>query len=279
MALLASTTSVFGQQLRQWRLRAKLSQIDLAAQAGSTPRYISFIETGRSRPGRDLIFRLAEALNIPLSERNSLLVAAGLPPHYANHSLNDEALKPVKMVLERVLQSHEPYPAWVVGRGLRFLAANQAAEGIFPGMCMLAPDAIVDFWFGPSEFRQLVENWQDVVWAGLASLRRELVKYPTDELVAIVERIEGHLKAVPRPEANALPDFPVICPRFCFDGKVVRTISTVMRFDTAIDITAADLRVELMFPADIESANFFTQKITRNRSATGKIHTNSDLLH
>lgn len=251
--------SPFGQQLRHWRARAGLSQLALAAQAGTTPRHLSFVETGRSRPGVDLVQRLAAALDVPIRERNALLVAAGLPGTYPSFALEDDAMKPVRRVLERILVSHEPYPAWVASRGFRFISSNRAAESIFPGMCALEPEAIVDLWFGPSPFRELVENWQDVVWAGVAVLRREAARASDSRLNELVYRAESHLKVIPPPEPDARPELPVICPRLNIQGRRVRTISTVMRFDTAVEVTASELRVELMFPADDDSDAFFRE--------------------
>ena len=171
--------------------------------------------------------------------------------------LEDEAMKPIQRVLDRVLASHEPYPAWVGSRGFRFLSSNRAAEALFPGMCAMSPEAIVELWFGPGPFRQMVENWQDVVWAGVAALRREAVRASDPALTALLRRAEAHARAIPAPEHDARPELPVICPRLNIGGRRVRTISTVMRFDTAIEVTASELRVELMFPADDDSELFF----------------------
>lgn len=244
-----------------------MSQLALAAQAGTTPRHLSFIETGRSRPGFDLVLRLASALDVPLRERNTLLVAAGLPATYPSFALEEEAMKPVRRVLDRILASHEPYPAWVGSRGFRFLSSNRAAEALFPGMCALTPEAIVDLWFGPGPFRDVVENWQDVLWAGIAALRRETARSPDSALHDLLRRAESHAKTLPPPEPDARPDLPVICPRLNLGGRRIRTISTVMRFDTAIEVTASELRVELMFPADDESEAFFHE--LRRAAAAG----------
>jgi transcriptional regulator with XRE-family HTH domain len=251
--------SVFGQQLRHWRHRSGLSQLDLAVAAGTTPRHISFLETGRSRPGRDIILRFCGVLDLPVRERNALLISAGLPPAFHARDLADEAMRPVKFVLDQVLQRHEPYPASVVGRGMQFLASNRAAETLFPAMCSLEPEQIVDLWFGPGPFREIVENWVDVVWAGGAALRREASRFGDPRLEQLVRRAEAHARAMPAPEPDVLLDVPVICPRLRVDGRTVRTISTVMRFDTAVDVTASELRVELMFPADGDSDGFFKQ--------------------
>jgi transcriptional regulator with XRE-family HTH domain len=256
-----ATPSAFGQQLRHWRAKAGLSQLELAAQAGTTPRHLSFVETGRSRPGAELVLRLATALDVPIRERNALLVAAGLPPAYPAFSLEDDAMKPIQRVLDLILAAHEPYPAWVGSRGFRFISANQAAEALFPGMCAMSPEAIVDLWFGPGQFRDVVENWQDVVWAGIAALRREAVRASEPSLTDLLRRAEVHARSIPAPEPDARPELPVICPRFRIAGRRVRTISTVMRFDTAIEVTASELRVELMFPADDESDRFFRELV------------------
>lgn len=252
-----ATLSPFGQQLRHWRNRAGKSQLALASEAGTTPRHLSFVETGRSRPGAELVLRLAAALDIPIRERNALLTSAGLPPSYPAFALEDEAMKPIRRVLDRILATHEPYPAWVSSRGFRFLSSNRAAEALFPGMCSMSPDAIVELWFGPGPFRDLVENWQDVVWAGVAALRRETVRASDPALMELLRRAETHARAIPAPELDAHPELPVICPRLHIGGRRVRTISTVMRFDTAIEVTASELRVELMFPADDDSERFF----------------------
>jgi transcriptional regulator with XRE-family HTH domain len=249
--------SPFGQQLRHWRTRAGKSQLELAGEAGTTPRHLSFVETGRSRPGSELVLRLATALDIPIRERNALLVAAGLPPSFPAFALEDDAMKPIQRVLDRILASHEPYPAWVGSRGFRFLSSNRAAEALFPGMCSMSPEAIVELWFGPGPFRDLVENWQDVVWAGVSVLRREAARASDPALTKLLHRAETHARAIPPPERDARPELPVICPRLNIGGRRVRTISTVMRFDTAIEVTASELRVELMFPADDESDVFF----------------------
>lgn len=238
-----------------------MSQLELASKASTTPRHLSFIETGRSRPGAELVLRLASALDVPIRERNALLVAAGLPAAYPALALDDDAMSSVRRVLDRILASHEPYPAWVGSRGFRFISSNRAAEALFPGMCALSPEAIVDLWFGPGPFRELVENWQDVVWAGVAALRREAARASDPGLAELVRRVESHAKTVPAPERDARPELPVICPRLNIGGRRVRTISTVMRFDTAIEVTASELRVELMFPADDESEAYFREVV------------------
>lgn len=202
------------------------------------------------------MLRIASALDVPLEARNELLVLAGLPPQFPVRALDDDAMRPVASVLDRLLTSHEPYPAWVFERALRPLRANTAAERLFPGLTEMSPEAIVDLWFGPGPFREVVTNWQEVVLAGVDALERDAAHASDPELEALARRARAH--AGSRDLASKAPgSFPVVCPHFAFGGRSVRTISAVMRFDTAVEITASRLRVELMFPADDPSAAFF----------------------
>lgn len=258
----ARATSPFGDQLRHWRQRAGMSQLALANGAETTARHLSFIETGRSRPGRELVLRLAAALDLPLAERNALLVSAGLAPQFTARALSDAAMRPITLVLDKVLAAHEPYPAWVYARGLQAIRANAAADALFPGLCMMSPESIIELWFAPGPFRELVENWADVVRAGVDSLRREARRSSDAKLLALLRLAETRARDLPPASDSIDAELAVACPRFRIDGRTVRTISTVMRFDTALDVTAADLRVELMFPADDESEAFFRSRAT-----------------
>lgn len=252
-----ASTTTFGRQLRAWRARSGLTQLQLAAEAGTTPRHVSFVETGRSRPGRELVLRLARVLDVPVRERNALLQAAGLAPAYPELSLEDDELSPVRQALEKILQAHEPYPAWVMGRGLRFLRSNAAAERLLPGMCELTPEAAVDVWFGDGPQRALVENWAEVAAVGLFRLRQQVERTADPELQALLERAQGHVRRVELPDPSAIRGFPVIGITLRIGERRVRTFTTVLQFDNAVEVTASELRVEMMFPADAASDAFF----------------------
>lgn len=251
------STSPFGSQLRAWRSRSGVSQMELALRAQTTPRYISFIETGRSRPGRDMVLRLGSALDIPLQEQNKLLVLAGLNPVFPHTSFEDPAMHPLHFVVERILEQHEPFPAWVIIQGWRFVRANRGAERLFPGLCSTPPEVMIDRWFGPGPFRDQLDNFAEVAWVGLASLRREALRSQDSNLLKLLSRAEAHTANLPKPAYPNTFDLPVVCPRFRFGDQIIRTISSVMRFDTAIEVTTAELKVELMFPADEVSEGFF----------------------
>lgn len=260
----AGSTSPFGRRLRRWRSVRGVSQLDVATAAGTTARHLSFVETGRSRPGRDLVLRLCEVLEVPLAERNSLLIAAGLPAAYPQHRLGSGELAAVDGVLSQVLSRHEPFPAWVVRRPFTFLRANRAAEALFPGLVTMTPEQVVDLWFGPGPFRDSVQNWPEVLRAGLAALRRDAITTDDQQAFALLRRAEaaattgaglGH-----RLPSEPVGDSPVVCPIFTVDGQTVRTISVVMSFETAVEVTTSQLRVELMFPADEGAEAFFSAK-------------------
>lgn len=246
--------SPFGQRLREWRRRRGMTQLELAYAAESTPRYVSFLETGRARPGRDVVVRLAAALRLLPRERNGLLVAAGLAAEHSEHALDDAEMEPVRRVISHLLRHHEPFPAWCLRRGFRLLEANQAAERLFPGMTALSPEQMVDFSFGPdSPMRSVVDNWEEVTHAALEVLQREVLVGHHRELESLLERATRHMRGRTPPRPSAVP---VVCPVFRFGDTTLRTISTVMRFDAASDVTASELKVELAFPADEASERF-----------------------
>jgi len=253
----AAQVSPFGRHVRHWRAIRRMSQLDLAIAAGTTARHLSFIETGRSRPGKDLILRIGDALDLSLPDRNILFTAAGLPPAFPAHDLDSQALEPLGRVLDKVLRRHEPYPAWVVRQPFIFVRANAAADAFFPGLTQLSAGQLIDFWFGPGPFRDTVMNWPEVMQAGLTTLRRAAADTGDSEVTRLLRQAQAHAQdRLATPEVPA-GSFPVICPVFEFDGQIVRTISAVMRFDTAVEVTTSQLRIELMFPADEAADAYF----------------------
>lgn len=245
-----SELSNIGIHLRQHRKRRGMSQLSLAIAAESTSRYISFIETGRARPGREVVLRLSESLNLTPRESNELLIAAGLPILFADTSLTDDEMEPVRKVIERVLHKHDPFPAWAIGPGLRFLDSNEAAEKVFPGMVGMEPSQLIDLWCSPSEAMPEAQRAY-IVQQTLQGLKHEAFYHPHPEIPALVKQIETYAA-----EFNELPliaDSAVMCPSIMVEGQEIRTLSTVMRFDKVVNVTMSEIRVELVFPADEES--------------------------
>jgi transcriptional regulator with XRE-family HTH domain len=247
--------SPFGKQLRTWRKQRGLSQLELAALAETTPRHVSFIETGRSRPGRELVLRIAACMNLPVRERNRLLASAGLPSAYAERDLDEHEMRPFRVAVEAILLHHEPYPACAIDGLGRVQLTNAGFRALWPGAEHATPEQAIDAFFGPGPMREMIENWAEVAWAHLDSRRYEAERTGDPRLLELVERSLQHLQGVARPAVQA--STPVVCPRFRIGDQVVRTFTTVMRFEHAHEITLNELRVELIFPVDEVGDAFF----------------------
>jgi transcriptional regulator with XRE-family HTH domain len=248
--------SPFGTLLRRWRRQRGTSQLRLAGDAGTSARHVSFIETGRSRPREGLVLRLADALDVPLRERNDLLRAAGLSPLYPERALADDELRPFRRIVEQLLMQQEPFPAIVIDRYWNVVDSNRAGKlflGLGPGGD--TPNA-VELLLAPGGWREMLENFAEVAWGLAYRLRREAAEAGSDpELETLVRRAEAWLERVPRPVPDASD--AIVCPRVRVGDQVLSTISTIARFGTARDVTIDELRVELMFPADDVTAAFF----------------------
>jgi transcriptional regulator with XRE-family HTH domain len=250
----------FGDLLRHWRAVRRVSQLELASAAGTTPRYVSFVETGRSSPSREMVLRLALALDVPLRERNGMLLAAGFAPAYSMAPLGGDQLDRIDVALSSMLSQHEPFPAVVMDRGWTVLRANDGAARLFG--TLLAPDPVPEranvlrLMIEPGPVRDAVRNWAEVVPALLERARREAVGGVFDQATA---RLVQELRD--RPEVAALhpaavrsqSPVPVIDVRFTVGGVDVDFFSVVSTIGTPVDVTAQELRVEAFFPADASS--------------------------
>jgi transcriptional regulator with XRE-family HTH domain len=246
-----------GELLRYWRRLRGKSQLDLAIDAMTTPRYVSFVETGRSQPSRQMVVRLARALDIPLRERNGLLLAAGYAPLYAAGALDAPELELVQAALTSMLAQHEPFPAVVMDRAWNVLQANGGAERLFGGLCapdpLPAPANVLELMIEPGPVRDAVLNWDAVVSGLLERSRREAVGGVLDaESIARIERLRSRpdVAAVLSDAAAATPAVPVIDVRFAFETKDLSFFSVVSTIGTPTDITAQELRLEAFFPSD-----------------------------
>jgi transcriptional regulator with XRE-family HTH domain len=258
--------SGFGDLVRYWRRVRAMSQLDLAAAASTTPRYMSFVETGRSQPSREMVLRVAAALDVPLRDRNGLLVAAGFAPIYPEHDLDNPVIDCVMAALDRVLQQHAPYPAVVMNRRWDVVRVNPGAAHLFAGLC--APDPVPDpanvlrLMLEPGPVRAAVENWNEVAPSLLERARREAVGGVLDLATAdLVHRLRtgadaAVFAAAPR---SIAPLVPVIDVQFNYDDTTLRWFSIVSTIGTPVDITAQELRLEAFFPSDDDTAAIWCQ--------------------
>jgi transcriptional regulator with XRE-family HTH domain len=247
----------FGDLLRYWRGVRRKSQLDLASDAMTTPRYVSFVETGRSQPSRQMVVRLARALDVPLRERNGLLLAAGYAPLYSGEPLDGPQLARVDAALTAMLDQHEPFPAVVMDRRWDVLRTNRGAGDLFgrlfAGEPPPEPANVLLLFIEPGPVRDRVLN-ADAVTAGLLErARREAVAGVLDpdtaDLVDRLRRRPEVAAALTDPDASA-PAAPVVDVRFLVDGTTLAFFSVVSSLGTPTDVTAQELRVEAFFPSD-----------------------------
>jgi transcriptional regulator with XRE-family HTH domain len=251
-----STLSEFGSLLRYWREVRRTSQLELASEAGTTPRHVSFVETGRAQPSRHMVLRLARALDVPLRERNDLLLAAGYAPVYTLAALDSPELARVDTALRSILERHDPLPAIVIDRGWNVLRANDGAATLFA--TVLAPDPVphdanvLRLVVEPGRVRDSLRNWKDAIPALLDRARREAVGGVLDPATeALLRELRARpevaeLLAAPQPRAGA----PVIDIQFAVAGREVGFFSVVSTIGTPIDVTAQEIRIETFFPSD-----------------------------
>lgn len=251
-------SATVGDLLREWRAVRRHSQLELASHAGSTPRYISFIETGRARPSREMVVRLAEALDVPLRERNDLLLAAGYAPLYRAEPLSNGNLAKVDRALDAMLDRHDPLPALVLDRRWDIVRMNSGAERLFRAVGapdpLPSPANVLRAFIEDTPLRAAVVNTTEVAAALVDRARREAVSGVLDPATAaLVAELSG-LAAGSAARMPATPASPVLDVQFRIAERDLRFFSVVSTIGTAIDVTAQELRVESFFPSDDETA-------------------------
>jgi transcriptional regulator with XRE-family HTH domain len=250
-----------GIALREWRSVRHISQFALALDADISQRHLSFIESGRARPSRQMVLRLAEALDLPLRARNDLLGAAGFAPVYPERPLGAADLEHAREALERILTHHEPYPSLVLDRSWNIVLRNAAAGRIIArsideaSMARRSPDGRLNFlrmYFDPEGMRTHVRSWERTGPILIARLRREAAAYPGSPSEALLRELLPHAppSRLPDGDATLAPTVPL---EIELDGAVLRLFNTLTTFGTPQDVTLQELRIEMSFPADGES--------------------------
>jgi len=261
MGVASRVTSPVGRLLQHWRLTRRKSQLALSLEAGVSSRHLSFVESGRSNPSREMVLTLAGALAVPLRERNALLVAAGYAPLYPESALEAPHMAQVRKALIRILGQQEPYPAVVMDRHWNLLMTNRAASRLF-GLLLGGRGAaargggaanVLRLIFDPDALRPWVANWERVAEALVQRVHREAVGGVPDEGTArLLQELLAQPGVPPRwrtpaLEVRALPFLPV---EFRKGALAVRYFSTVTTLGTPHDVTAQEIRIECFFPAD-----------------------------
>jgi transcriptional regulator with XRE-family HTH domain len=247
-----------GELLRSWRKRRNLSQLELSLDSAISARHLSFVETGRARPSREMVMHLAEQLDVPLRDRNSLLLAAGFAPLYAERPLEDEQMQPALEALERFLRAHEPFPAVVVDGRWNLVAHNGPLGLLTEGVAaeLLEPPAnALRITLHPEGMAPRIANFGE--WSAhlLHRLRRRAAITADIELEALYEELRGYPGVeLDAPVAQAPGEDVVLPLRLRHSGHELALLSTISTFGTANDITLAELAVEAFYPADADTA-------------------------
>jgi len=249
----------FGPLLRRWRTRRRLSQLDLAVEAGVSTRHLSFIETGRAQPSREMVLLLARALDVPLRDRNDLLTTAGYAPIYRATSLEAPAMAQVRRALDFILRQQEPYPALVLDRHWNVVRVNDGSarvQAVFldpKAVAGLGPPNAMRLMFHPSGFRPFIVNWEAAAASLIQWLHRDAASgRGDDETRRLLDELLAY-PGVPRQwrsldlDASPAPFLPI---EFARDGLRLRYFTTLTSLGTPHDITLQELRIESFFPAD-----------------------------
>jgi transcriptional regulator with XRE-family HTH domain len=248
-----------GQLLRQWRTQRRLSQLDLSLDAGISARHLSFVETGRAQPSREMVLLLSRALDVPLRDRNELLVAAGYAPIYRQTDLAAPAMAQVRRALDFILRQQEPYPALVLDRHWNVLAVNEGttrvqARFLDPAAASeLGPPNAMRLMFHPRGFRPFIANWEATAASMIQWLHRDVVsgigdtrtRALLDELLVYPD-VPRHWRRLDL-DVSTAPFLPIELRR---DDLVLKYFTTLTSLGTPHDITLQELRIESFFPAD-----------------------------
>lgn len=267
MAVAVASTPV-GELLRSWRQRRNLSQLELALEAEVSARHVSFLETGRARPSREMVIRLAEELEVPLRERNALLLAAGYAPVYAERQLDAPELAPVRQAIDRFLRAHEPYPALVVDRYHNLLASNDALDLLLVGVApeLLEPPANgMRIALHPKGMAPRTLNLPE--WSAhlLQRVRREAQITGDPQLAELYDELVGYPGVHVTPQHADVHPADIVLPlrlRDADGSSELAFFSTLSTFGTAADITLAELAIEAFYPANAHTANRLLREIS-----------------
>lgn len=250
MALVSHAPEPFGSALKRWRAMRRLSQLDLALEAGISSRHLCFLETGKAQPSRAMVITLADALDMPRDARNALLEAAGFAALYKARPTNDPGLALPLEALAWTLDRHAPYPAFAFDRWWRLVRANPPAQSMLAAAGLGVGDSLLEAIDAGGRLRAMIENWPDISRYMLARLRTELGALGADPVLeAAVKRLAAEPRVLAA-EASGKP-IPAVLPVIYRLGPArLSFISTVAHFGGAEDLALTDLRIEHLFPAD-----------------------------
>ena len=251
----------FGGQLRDWRQRRRMSQLDLAAEADLSTRHLSFVETGRAKPSREMVQRLSEALELPLRSRNSLLIAAGFAPTFPERAFDTSPA--AREAVQRILDCHMPFPALAVDRHWHLAASNAAVPALMAGAsaALLEPPInVLRLSLHPDGLAPRIANLADWKRHIIERLRHQVAEGGDPVLEELVEELRGYPAPTSKSPAPATGEIPIAVP-LMLDSPVgpLSFLSTTTVFGTPAEVTLSELAIESFFPADAETGERLRQ--------------------
>lgn len=263
---MAHINPTVGEYLREWRQRRRLSQLDLACEAEISARHLSFIETGRSRPSRDMLLRLLEQLDVPLRQRNVLLLAAGYAPHFAEHALTDSAMHDARAAISSILKAHEPFPALAIDRHWTLVLANGAVTPLLAGVAahLLEPPVnVLRLSLHPEGLAPRILNLNEWRTHLLQRLRLQYDQTADPVLLVLLDELLSYrlppLNAA-QPQAQSLIAVPL---RLQTAEGALSLLSATMVFGTPLDVTLSELAMETFLPADAAAVAILNRLMSR----------------
>lgn len=269
-----STVRPVGDLLREWRGRRRMSQLDLACEADISTRHLSFVETGRARPSREMVLHLAERLEVPLRERNALLVAAGYAPVFPERPLADPALSAARRAVDLVLSGHEPYPALAIDRHWTLVASNRAVAPLLAGVgpeLLRGPVNVLRLSLHPAGLAPRIANLRQWRAHLFARLQQQIDVTADATLAGLLSELRDYPVAGAGELGDDAPEggyAGIVVPlRLVTDAGLLSFLSTTTVFGTPVDITLSELALESFFPADEGTANILRQLAGRQEQA------------
>jgi transcriptional regulator with XRE-family HTH domain len=253
------------------RRRRRWSQLHLALEAGVSQRHLSFVESGRALPSRDMVLMLSETLSVPLRERNRLLLAAGYAPHFGERTLDDPALKPAMEVVQQVLKGHEPNPAIAVDRHWNMVAANGAIapflEGVEEQSLLAPPVNVLRLSLHPKGLAPRIVNLGEWHQHVMERLRRLNDAVADPALAALEQELSGYPSSAAGRRAHAHADAVAVPLRIRAGGRVLSFITTITVFGHPLDVTLSELAIETFFPTDAETAGYLKETANKEEGS------------
>lgn len=247
-----------GHLLREWRQRRRLSQLEFACEAEISSKHLSFLETGRSQPSREMLLRLAELLEVPLRERNSMLIAAGYAPVFSQRPLEDPDLQAPRAAIDKILKAMEPYPALAIDRYWNLLASNDAAMRLLAGMpahLLTPPINVLRLSLHPEGLASRIVNLSEWRAHLLARLRHQVEVCADPTLGILLDELKAYAAPERKQKESAVSPHSIAVPlQLAHGGRVLSFFSTTTVFGTPIDVTLSEIALECFYPMDADTA-------------------------